>query len=177
MAYVGTAPFCEVAYVTLRPGSCLSCNGGINSRDLRHVRLPGWLATLAIMNIEKKDEDPTSEEEALEYDGTKTDQLDDSYRVRIVSASENGRVDHDERGQARWKWSTEEGSVKPSDTGTFNMLKALDNEALSLAERGQPLGPIAIDKIDGYNPSDTVIEAEPPKGFARKQRNVKPPSK
>jgi hypothetical protein len=50
-----------------------------------------------------EENDPTGEEEILEFDGTKTDQLDDGYRVRIVSASENGRVDHDNRGQARWK--------------------------------------------------------------------------
>ncbi len=37
------------------------------------------------------DEDPTGEDdpEILEFDGTKTDQLDETYRMRIVSASEN----------------------------------------------------------------------------------------
>jgi hypothetical protein len=34
------------------------------------------------------EDDPTAEEDALEIDGTKTDQLDDTYRFRIVSASE-----------------------------------------------------------------------------------------
>ena len=50
-----------------------------------------------------EDTDPTAEEEVLEFDGTQTVQLDDTYRVRVVSASEtgNGVVDHDGRGHAR----------------------------------------------------------------------------
>ena len=36
-------------------------------------------------------EDPTSEEEALEFDGAATDQLDDTYRFRVVAASESAR--------------------------------------------------------------------------------------
>ena len=34
-------------------------------------------------------DDPTSEEEALEFDGAPTDRLDDSYRFRLVAACEN----------------------------------------------------------------------------------------
>jgi hypothetical protein len=45
------------------------------------------------------EDDPTAEEEALEIDGTKTDQLDDTYRLRIVSASESR--DGDQSGPAR----------------------------------------------------------------------------
>jgi hypothetical protein len=54
-------------------------------------------------------EDPTAEEEALEFDGTATDQLDDTYRFRVVAASEsaNGTVGFDDRGQSHWKWITE----------------------------------------------------------------------
>jgi hypothetical protein len=37
-------------------------------------------------------EDPTSEEEAIEFDGTHTDQLDDTYRLRVVTASEGGKA-------------------------------------------------------------------------------------
>ena len=56
-------------------------------------------------------DDPTSEEEALEFDGTHTDQLDDTYRLRVVAASEsgNGTVAFDDRGHAQWKWITELG--------------------------------------------------------------------
>ena len=124
-----------------------------------------------------KDEDPTAEEEALEFDGTKTDQLDDSYRLRVVTASENGRVDHDDRGQARWKWSTEEPSPKPADTGTFDMLKALDHDALNVSPEPPAPGPTVADKGAGYNPYETVIETKPPKGFVGTKRSVKPPSK
>ncbi len=122
---------------------------------------------------EKKDDDPTAEEEALEFDGTQTDQLDDSYRIRVVSASENGTVAHDDRGQARWKWASEMNSA-PTDTGTFDMLKSLDNDALGVSEV-VPAIPTIVDKTDGYNPYDTIIEDRPPKGFVSKpKRNVKP---
>lgn len=124
------------------------------------------------MNTEKKDDDPTGEEAALEFDGTRTDQLDDSYRVRVVSASENGKVEHDDRGQARWKWASETNSV-PTDTGTFDMLKSLDNDALDVSEE-VPAIPTMIDKTDGYNPYDTIIEDRPPKGFVSAKRKVKP---
>ena len=126
------------------------------------------------MNTNKpKDEDPTGEEPVLEFDGTTTDQLDDSYRVRVVSASENGKVEHDDRGQARWKWASEMNSA-PTETGTFDMLKSLDNDALDVSEE-VPAIPTMIDKTDGYNPYDTIIEDRPPKGFVSKpKRNVKP---
>jgi hypothetical protein len=60
-------------------------------------------------------DDPTGEEEALEFDGTQTDQLDDTYRFRIVMASEsgNGAVGSDDRGRPRWKWITEFDGAKP----------------------------------------------------------------
>jgi hypothetical protein len=46
-----------------------------------------------------KDEDPTVEEEALEFDGTKTDQLDESYRRQIASDSEKETGDAEDREQ------------------------------------------------------------------------------
>jgi hypothetical protein len=36
------------------------------------------------------DDDPTAEEEVLEFDGTSTDQLGDRYRVVVATASEAG---------------------------------------------------------------------------------------
>jgi hypothetical protein len=35
--------------------------------------------------------DPTSEEPAPEFDGTRTDQLDDAYRLRVVTNSERAK--------------------------------------------------------------------------------------
>ena len=66
-------------------------------------------------DLEITDHDPTGEEPAVEFDGTGTDVLDDTYRMRVVAASENsaGAVDFDDRGQARWKWITETNA--PSD--------------------------------------------------------------
>jgi hypothetical protein len=38
------------------------------------------------------DDDPTAEEEVLEFDGTSTDQLGDRYRVVVATASEAGPI-------------------------------------------------------------------------------------
>jgi hypothetical protein len=106
-------------------------------------------------------EDPTSEEEALEFDGTSTDQLDDTYRFRVVAASEsaNGTVGFDDRGQSHWKWITE---VKPSAadaTGTFDQLKALENPALAL-EDDRANEPRRASQ-DGYDPYATGVFEQP----------------
>lgn len=77
------------------------------------------------------DDDPTSAEEALEFDGTTTQPLDDTYRLRVVTASESdsGTVAFDDRGQPRWQWISELGGGTDL-TGTFDQLKALENSAL-----------------------------------------------
>ena len=81
-------------------------------------------------------DDPTSEEEALEFDGTHTDQLDDTYRLRVVVASESasGAIGFDDRGQAQWKWITELGPASSDASGTFDQIKALENPALSIED-------------------------------------------
>ena len=85
-------------------------------------------------------DDPTSEDEALEFDGADTDQLDDTYRLRVVVASEsaNGTVSFDDRGQSQWKWKTELAQSASNATGTFDQLKALENPALSLEDEAEP---------------------------------------
>jgi hypothetical protein len=105
-------------------------------------------------------EDPTSEEEALQFDGTRTDQLDDTYRFRLVAASEsaNGAVGFDDRGQPQWKWITELGPASAT-TGTFDQLKALDNPALSLQDETPP-APEPSGKT-GYNPYATGASVKP----------------
>ena len=106
-------------------------------------------------------DDPTSEEEALGFDGTRTDQLDDTYRFRIVAASEsaNGTVGFDDRGQPHWKWITELGPVSPEASGTFDQLKALENPALSLEEKAPPAAEPAGKK--GYDPYATGVFEKP----------------
>ena len=99
------------------------------------------------------EDDPTSEEEALEFDGTHTDQLDDTYRFRVVAASEsdNGTVAFDERGQAQWKWITELPAKSVEATGTFDQLKALENPALTLEDAPTPVAAEPPRKV-GYDP-------------------------
>jgi hypothetical protein len=107
------------------------------------------------------DEDPTGEEELPEFDGTHTDQLDDTYRLRVVVSSEsaNGGVDFDDRGQAKWKWITELGPASSDATGTFDQIKALDNPALSL-EGEKPPAPEPPRKT-GYDPYATGVGEKP----------------
>ncbi len=116
-----------------------------------------------------KDDEPTG--------GSKADRPDDPYRMRVVSASENGigAVDHDERGRAKWKWSTEASAPASADTGTFDLLKALDNDSLSLSQEVPALESTAVDHAAGYNPYDAVTERSPAKGFAAAKRNVSKP--
>jgi hypothetical protein len=106
---------------------------------------------------------PTIEEEALEFDGTHADQLDDTYRFRIVAASEsaNGKIGFDDRGQPQWKWASEIGAASTEYTGTFDQLKALENPALSLAEAAPP--PAEPPRKVGYDPYATGV-FEKPKG-------------
>lgn len=107
-------------------------------------------------------EDPTSEEEALEFDGTATDQLDDTYRFRVVAASEsaNGTVGFDDRGQSHWKWITEVTPSAADATGTFDQLKALENPALTLEEDRAAAEPRRASH-DGYDPYATGVFEKP----------------
>jgi len=70
------------------------------------------------------DDDPTGEEQALDFDPTATDQLDDTYRMRVVAASENsaGSIDSDDRGQPRRKCITE--SDTPAQPGVPSLASA-----------------------------------------------------
>ena len=92
------------------------------------------------MKKQVRAEDPTIEEEIPDFDGVHTDQLSDAYRVDVVSTSENGGIDHDERGQARWRWNTEVGLGQATDQ-TFDELEALENPALTLEDAPEPALP------------------------------------
>jgi hypothetical protein len=83
-------------------------------------------------------DNPTGEEEALEVDGTSTDQLDSRYRVRVVTASEavSGTVEFDDRGQPRWKYNDNQPTRDPETT--FDLLKALENAAIAIEEPAPP---------------------------------------
>ena len=109
------------------------------------------------------EDDPTSEEELPEFDGAGTDQLDDTYRLRIVAASESdsGTVGFDDRGQPHWKWITELSPVASATSGTFDQLKALENPALSLQDTA-PAAPEPAAKV-GYDPYSTGVFEKPKK--------------
>jgi hypothetical protein len=116
--------------------------------------------------VEKEENDPTGEEPALEYDGTKTDQLDDTYRILVASTSEGWNVESD----------AAEMSPTAADNQTSDMPRPVDEDVLGPAEeKAAAYVPTMIDKTDGYNPYDTIIEAGPPTGFVSKpKRDVKP---
>jgi hypothetical protein len=106
-------------------------------------------------------DDPTGEEEAIEFDGSRTDQLDDTYRFRVVAASESGKgaVGFDDRGQPHWKWISELMPVVSDASETFDQLKALDNPALSLKTERVPEAQPPTKA--GYDPYSTGVFAKP----------------
>ncbi len=99
--------------------------------------------------------DPTAEEEALDFDGTHTMRLDDTFRVAVLAAHEQsvGSVEHDDRGEARWDWATD--TVTPCDltAETLDYLKALDGPLST--EDTQPMESIEQPRLAGYNAYDT----------------------
>lgn len=109
-----------------------------------------------------RDEDPTSEEPALEFDGADTQPIEDTSRFRVVTASEsdNGTVGFDDRGHALWKWRTELPATAVEGTGTFDQLKALDNPALSLEGDAGAAKPEPARKV-GYDPYATGVFEKP----------------
>ena len=99
------------------------------------------------------DDDPTAEEEAPEFDGSGTDQLDDTYRSQIAVSSEGSAVGFDDRGQSQWKSEAELAPNASNATGTFDQIKALDNPAPSLEEEPVPEPP----RKTGYDPYATGV--------------------
>lgn len=83
----------------------------------------------------------------------------------LTNEQRTGVVQHDDRGDARWVFPSERQAQEALDR-TFDELKALENEALSLLEQapsrsGSPPG-------GGYNPYD--VTAAPKKPTTRKVR-------
>jgi len=74
-------------------------------------------------------------------------------------ADANGVVQFDDRGQAHWKWRSELVPPNPEATGTFNLLKALENPALNL-EDNVPPEPEPPTKT-GYDPYATGVFGKP----------------
>jgi hypothetical protein len=83
----------------------------------------------------------------------------------LTNERSTGAIEHDERGDARWVWASEQQAQESAER-TFNELKALDNEALALLEQADPSLP-KVPPGGGYNPYDTTA---PPKKTASKRR-------
>jgi hypothetical protein len=104
------------------------------------------------------DDDPTLEEEALEFDPTATDEIE----LDFVSASHGttGVIEHDDRGQARWVLTPKHEPATDADS-TFDELRALTNERLEIDDatpaekKKNPKG--------GYNPYDTDTPPQSPR--------------
>src|SRR5262245_36594824 len=119
------------------------------------------------------DDDPTIEEEAPDFDPTRTDALR-ATDVSVVATSGDsvGAIEHDDRGEARWKWVTETPGALASEK-TFDHLKSLSNDALSLEDGPALAEPEKPSRKTGYNPYDvdgpaaqkpkTSTPAKPPK--------------
>jgi len=110
------------------------------------------------------DDDPTIEEEVPDFDPTRTDQIEEDEFVSTRHDT-TGVIEHDERGQARWKWIPETTPAGDAD-GTFDELRALTNDRLTLED--SPSKESAPTPQSGYNPYDT--NAPTPPQPARKRR-------
>jgi len=102
----------------------------------------------------RADHDPPGKEEAPASDNTRTDARQDRYSVSLDYTGEfaSGVIDHDDRGQARWKWNSESTPVGETER-TFDLLKALNNDALTIEGSPQP-DPAKPARQSGYNPYD-----------------------
>jgi hypothetical protein len=106
--------------------------------------------------------------------GRRRDDVQPKRDNAIVSANENssGEVGFDDLGNARWKFSSEASTkAKVEAEHTFDLLKALDNDSIELAE-----GKLAVAgekkpvKQTGYNPYDAGRDDSAPKPTPPKKR-------
>jgi hypothetical protein len=88
-----------------------------------------------------------------------------SGEVTLTNARSSGAIEHDDRGDARWVWASEQQAQESADR-TFDELKALDNEALTLVDQPDPSRP-KPPPGGGYNPYDVTA---PPRQPAIKKR-------
>jgi hypothetical protein len=99
---------------------------------------------------ESNSTDEAAGEDILEFEGVPGD-----YPTRVVVASEStiGSVEHDERGQARWKFKVDSVPSADPTAETYNYLKALDAQ-LEL-EDGHTAPTLERLKLPGFDPYDT----------------------
>ena len=81
-------------------------------------------------------------------------------KPKLTNEHSIGTIEHDERGDARWVWASEH-QAQESLERTFDELKALDNETLSLLDQPAP-APGKQPPGGGYNPYNTTKPATTP---------------
>jgi hypothetical protein len=79
--------------------------------------------------------------------------------ITLTNERSTGTIEHDDRGDARWVWATEQQAQESAEK-TFDELKALDNEALTLLEQSDP-SRAKPPPGGGYNPYDVVPQKKP----------------
>jgi hypothetical protein len=84
----------------------------------------------------------------------KADRRASDAKVTLTNERSAGSIIHDERGDARWTWATESPDTLER---TFDELKALDNETLTLLDSDKPAASRPIPG-GGYNPYDAVTD-------------------
>jgi hypothetical protein len=99
------------------------------------------------------DEDPTLEDEAPDFEPSTADTPGDERSVVAAGGNSVGAIEHDERGEARWKWVTETATATEIDK-TFDHLEALSNASLSLEDTAAKAATEKPSRKTGYNPYD-----------------------
>jgi hypothetical protein len=107
----------------------------------------------------------TMSQERRKGDRRRSDKTSDD-QVTLTNERSKGVIEHDDRGDARWVWATEQQAHELAED-TFNELKALDNEALALVDQPDPSRP-KPPPGGGYNPYD--VTAPPKKPAIKKPR-------
>jgi hypothetical protein len=77
----------------------------------------------------------------------------------LTNERSTGGVEHDERGDARWVWASEQQARDTAET--FDELKALDNDTLEILELSEP-NPAKAPPGGGYNPYDVTTPKKRP---------------
>ena len=101
------------------------------------------------------DDDPTLEDEAPDFGDIGLDSQQDSDEASVVASGGGsvGAIEHDERGEARWKWVTETSGAIETEK-TFDHLEALSNASLSLEDGPAKADNAKPSRKTGYNPYD-----------------------
>ncbi|HEX5098929.1 MAG TPA: hypothetical protein VFV94_05490 [Polyangiaceae bacterium] len=108
------------------------------------------------------DEDPTLEDEAPDFGALGTAIDSDEPSLVATGGGSVGAIEHDERGEARWKWVTETAAALETEK-TFDHLEALSNASLSLEDAPAKADAAKPSRKTGYNPYDVGAPPSKPR--------------